>query len=228
MASGCVIVFTKQPKSGGVKTRLVPPLRPQEAADLQAAFLVDLTRNLEGIDARRVLAIPSDDDAAACARLAPPGWETAEQGEGDLGARLARSTRRAFAEGSAPVAVVGSDHPHLPLAAVEGALRAAARGGVGWITTDDGGYACLALPRPLPELFTDIPWSSPGVAAATRTAARRIRVVLQDFGPWYDLDTADDVDRFLADPANARACPATWTSLAALKPSWAERRRSHE
>src|SRR5574342_658697 len=36
-----VAIMVKQPLAGGVKTRLCPPLRPEQAADLYRCFLVD-------------------------------------------------------------------------------------------------------------------------------------------------------------------------------------------
>jgi rSAM/selenodomain-associated transferase 1 len=218
-------VFAREPVAGRVKTRLVPPLRSDEAADLAAACLADLTRRLGRIDARRVVALPPDASPEGVARCVPAGWEAADQGEGDLGQRLARATTRELHRGRAPVAVIGADHPDVPLAAVEGALAAAAAGRIGWITTADGGYACVALARPLPGFFAGIPWSTSGVAAASRAAAARLGIALVDTGPWYDLDTADDVDRFRGEPENARECPATWELLARLVPRWEERRR---
>jgi hypothetical protein len=222
-----VLVFAKEPQPGLVKTRLVPPLRPHEAADLAAAFLHDLVARLDALDARRVLAVPPGTSDTAMRPFLPGGWELADQGPGDLGAKLATATGRAFDEGACPVAVIGSDHPHLPPERLIGCLAAAEAGDVGWVTTDDGGFACLALPRALPWLFEAIPWSTPAVAAATRNNASRCGVTLSDFGPWYDLDRAEDIDRFLVDPESRGRCPATWTALRALEPPWERRRRSH-
>jgi len=226
--SPSLVLFAKEPVPGRAKTRLVPPLRANEAAALAGAALRDLARRLDTLGGHRVLAMPPEVPDATRRRWTPSGWEAADQGPGDLGARLARATSREFARGRRPVAVLGSDHPDLPLEAVRAALAAAAAGRVGWITTTDGGFACLALPEARPELFAGIPWSSPEVAPATRAAAGRLGFAMEDFGPWYDLDGAADVDRFLRDARNARECPATWTVLAGLEPPWDARRRGHD
>lgn len=224
MPGTSLVIFAKVPRPGEVKTRLVPPLTVVEAAALAAAFLDDLCARLDGAAARRVLALPRASDAAAGARWTAHGFAVIAQGDGDLGRRLARATAAEFASGHGPVAVLGSDHPHVPLPAVREAFAAAARGAVGWITTTDGGFALMALPRPLPALFEGIPWSTAGVAAATRARAAAAGVPLEDFGPSFDLDTAADLDRFLADSAHARECPATWRLLSGLSPPWRTRR----
>lgn len=227
MPGSALVVFAKVPRPGAVKTRLVPPLTATEAAALAAAFLDDLAGRLPGTAEHLALALPGSPgatDAAACARWTARGFALAAQGDGDLGARLARVVVREFAAGHGPVAVLGSDHPHVPLAAVRDALAAARRGAAGWITTADGGFALMALPRALPNLFRDVPWSTPGVAAAVRARAADAGVALEDFGPTFDLDTAADLDRFLADSANARECPATWRALSGRLPPRETRR----
>ena len=210
-----------------MKTRLVPPLTHAEAARLARAFVADLARRLAGLDARLVLALPPGSAPEAFAGVLPPGVRIADQGPGDLGAKLACATGEEFRRGAAVVAAVGSDHPDLPRERIAAALAAAREGRVGWVTTRDGGYACVALPRPLPGLFERVPWSTPEVADATRNNARQLGVLLEDAGPWYDLDAPGDVDRFLAEPGAARECPDTWGVLTALAPAWEERRRNH-
>ncbi len=223
-----VVVLAKEPLAGQVKTRLVPPLMPSEAAQFAAACLVDLAARLASFPTRRVLALPADSSRANVRRLIDPSWVVIDQGEGDLGQRLARVTAAEFAAKAARVIVLGSDHPNLPLPWLAAALEAANSGDVGWVPTLDGGYACLALPRNLPEIFADVPWSTDRVAEATRNNARRAGVNLKTFGPWYDLDTAADLDRFLEDPASAETCPATWRVLVTLEPPWAERRKGRD
>jgi hypothetical protein len=210
-----------------VKTRLVPPLTDEEAARLARAFVADLARRLSLIEARLVLALPPGSGHGAFAAVLPADARISDQGPGDLGAKLAHATAEEFRRGARVVAVIGSDHPDLPRAQVAAALEAARNGRVGWVTTRDGGYACVALPRPLPGLFERVPWSTRDVADVTRNNARHLGVVLEETGPWYDLDAPGDVDRFLAEPGASRESPDTWGVLTALVPAWEERRRSH-
>ena len=221
-----VLLFAKAPNPGEVKTRLVPPLTKSEAARLAGAFIADLTARLATLEARLVLAMSPEATEDDFDGLVPGDWARVTQGHGDLGRKLAQATTAEFEQGCGVVAVIGADHPDLPLARIVAALDAARAGRVGWVTTLDGGYACLALPRALPAIFEAVPWSTPRVAEATRNNARRSGVLLEDFGPWYDLDTPEDVERFLASDGASRECPATWQALASLRPRWEERRRS--
>ena len=212
-----IILFAKEPVPGRVKTRLVPPLSPELAAELAAAFLVDLVQVLDELPARLEIAIPPDSAVENLEKLLGPGRTWVDQGDGDLGQRLARTTAAAFERSPRPVAVVGSDHPNLPPERIAAALAAAAEGAVGWVPTEDGGYACLALPRPLPGLFADVPWSTGAVAEATRNNATRIGVPLRDVGGWYDVDRPADLARLAGDPETVRRCPATLAVLARIR-----------
>jgi rSAM/selenodomain-associated transferase 1 len=213
-----LLLFAKEPVPGNVKTRLIPPLEAREAATLAQAFLRDIIISLETIpDAILEIAVPTGDSLAAMERLLGPGRRFVSQGEGDLGERLAATTEAAFERRPGPVAAVGADHPNLPASLVAECLDEARRGRVGWIPTEDGGYACLALPRPLPGLFRDVPWDTPDVARATRRNARSLGFALTDLSPWYDVDTVEDLRRLADDLRDGEQCPHTRRALAGLR-----------
>ncbi len=213
-----ILVFAKEPLPGRVKTRLVPPLTHDEAARLATAFLRDIVNSLRGVPEAVVeIALPPGDSREAVEALFRPRCAAVDQGNGSLGDRLALASGAAFERRDGPVAVVGADHPNLPADRVEAALDEARLGRVGWVPTKDGGYAALALPRPIPGLFHGVPWSTPEVAEATRRNARKLGYALTDLPPWYDVDTVDDLAR-LQDDLAGDACPATQDVLATLEP----------
>lgn len=217
--SDAFVVLTKAPVPGRVKTRLIPLLTPEEAATLARAFLGDLLQTLRlFVTADIELAIPEGDPREPVRGVAGAGARVVDQGPGDLGARLARTSARRFARGARTVTLVGGDHPNLPASCLARSIAAARRGRVGWILTRDGGFAAMSLPRPLPGLFRGVPWSTPGVAAAVRDRARRERVVLADAGMWYDVDSPDDLRKLWRELADSRACPRTRAVLMGLDP----------
>src|SRR5246127_1423621 len=61
-------VMTKAPRAGQVKTRLVPPLTPDEAAELNKCFLRDT--------ASRISSATTDNDARGGAVYTPIGTES--------------------------------------------------------------------------------------------------------------------------------------------------------
>ena len=52
----------------------------------------------------------------------------------------------------------------------------------------DGGYTLIGLSKPHPELFEDIPWSTPEVYQVTAQRARAISLPVIRVPAWYDVD----------------------------------------
>ncbi len=229
-AATCAIgVMAKAPRSGRSKTRLCPPLTPDQAATLSAAFLRDTTANI--LEAARAAPI------AAYAAYAPHGAETS------VVPHLAVGTHLVLADGSTPVpasvegfgrcllqaveamlahghaaaCVLSSDIPTLPthvlVAAARILLAPGERGVLG--ACDDGGYYILGLKQTHARLFAEIAWSTDTVAAATRARAREIGLELVELEPWYDVDDAVSLARLCAESAGY-AAPATRAVLARL------------
>jgi rSAM/selenodomain-associated transferase 1 len=187
-------IFAKQPLAGRVKTRLIPPLTPGEARELYRTALQETVVSLATVPASLVLCCAGRRSWFA---RAFPGVPLLSQGRGDLGARLKRVTTALFAAGGEVVAVVGSDSPDLPPVLVKEAFAALKRVDVAAIAAEDGGYALLALRRPVPGLFVDIPWSSAGVLAATEARAAALGLRMAMVGRWDDLDDLASLRRLL-------------------------------
>jgi glycosyltransferase A (GT-A) superfamily protein (DUF2064 family) len=198
-----------------VKTRLVPPLSFRQAAALAEAFLLDLCAKLGRLPDVRTTLLVSPPNAPRLQQLLPD-LPRRPQSDGDLGRRLTAAMDEAHAEADGAVMVVGSDHPTLPLDWISSSLRTAQGGSLGWIPTEDGGFAALAANRSWPGLFDGVPWSTPGVAAAVRTNAARLGCPLVESGVWYDVDERADLDRLVRDLVDDPSCPATRRVLKSL------------
>jgi rSAM/selenodomain-associated transferase 1 len=125
----------------------------------------------------------------------------ADQGEGDLGERMARAVRRVTTGGCArPVLLMGTDCPELSAALLKEAARQLAHHDAVMLPVADGGYVLLGLRADCPAVFSDMAWSTPAVAAETlrRLAAQGLSVWL---GP-----TLRDVD----EPADLLHVPVEW------------------
>jgi len=187
-------VFAKQPLPGRVKTRLTPPLSPAEASALYGvAQRESVTRFAMG----PAVVVLCWAGRRSWFSRGYPGVPLLFQGRGDLGARLTRVTAALFAAGGGPVAVAGSDSPDLPLPLLDEAFAALVAADVSAIPCPDGGYALLALRRPAPELFADIPWSTAGVLAATQERAKVLGLRFATVGGWDDLDDLPSLHRLL-------------------------------
>ena len=201
-------VFTRIPEPGKAKTRLVPPLTPNQAAALQRAMTEDLLERLDRTLGARTPGAPSlslevrcDGQFSSGALAVPKGWAITSQGAGDLGERLARASREARRDGIGRLVLIGSDAPLLPPPLVEGAFSGLADRDALLAPAEDGGYVLigLALGRApaaaVESLFAGIPWGTGAVREATAEAARRAGLGFGELAGHWDVDRPEDLPR---------------------------------
>lgn len=192
-----LVIFTRAPVPGKVKTRLTPPLTPEQAAAVHEASLHDVVARARTTAANLHIRYAEAPGAEEFFGLAFDDLEATPQGDGDLGARLARTFAEAFANEADRVIVIGSDSPTLPPSELGTALGALDRADVVLGPATDGGYYLVGLhARAWPAgqvLFDGIPWSTADVLSETleRSAAAGLDVDL--LATWYDIDRIEDL-----------------------------------
>lgn len=193
-----LIIFAKRPAPGQVKTRLSPPLSPEEAAELYRCMLEDILEKvsaLSGVD-KHIFYEPEELAAAFFAQAAPGMTSTPQQGE-DLGERMANAFAEMFDAGYEQAAVIGTDIPDIPLEYVAEALDRLASEGADAVfgPSKDGGYYLLAMRKLHAELFRGIRWSSGEVLEKSLERAKEAGIGVSLLPEWHDVDTAEDMKR---------------------------------
>ncbi len=226
----CLIIFSRFPRAGASKTRLIPALGPQAAADLQRMMtvrVVSQARRLAGGGGLELQVHLEGGSPRQGALWLGPDLSYRRQAQGDIGQRMAAAFAQAFAAGARRVVLVGSDLPGLDHRRLGKALAALARSDLVLGPAADGGYYLVGLRRPAPALFEHIPWSSETVLARTLAKARRLGLRHQLVEQLSDLDRPGDLDAWqqalgprpvsVIIPAlnEAAALPATLASLEA-------------
>jgi rSAM/selenodomain-associated transferase 1 len=204
--ASCGIAFmAKASAPGRTKTRLVPPLTFEEAADLNTAFLQDVADNV-------LLASSSATPEAGIAGYAafgPPGSENFFQHTlppsiglidawlPNFGDCLLHTIEEIFARGHRSAVVLNSDSPTLPTAFLVETAEALARPGDRAVLgpSSDGGYYLLGLKTVHRRLFEGIAWSTERVAEQTFERAREINLQVHQLPVWYDVDDAESLRR---------------------------------
>jgi hypothetical protein len=197
--------MAKAPRAGHVKTRLCPPLTPDEAAHLYRAFLRDKVEQVRGL--RGVSRVVAYAPAAArpCFEALAPDFALVPQREGNLGARLVELFRQLLARGTEGVLVIDSDTPTLPPEFLRRAVDAIGdpRRDLVLGPSADGGYYLIGLRACRPELFEDMPWSTSEVLAETLARAGRLGLRVAMLPEWFDVDSGADLARLDASLADA-------------------------
>ena len=188
---GVVYVVAKAPQPGVSKTRLCPPLTPDQASQVARAFLYDTLANatLAGVTPRLVCRTASEQHELR--RLVGALTQVSMQSGAGLGDALVSAFRDGLADGFTAVAVLGADTPTLPVLVIREAFAALTNGAdVALGPADDGGYYLLAARGVHPSLFYDMPWSTSGVASETLRRCRALGLRTHMLPAWYDVDDA--------------------------------------
>jgi hypothetical protein len=198
-----VAIMCKTPAPGKSKTRLSPPLRPEDCASLSACFIRDLSSTIgslaQGGDVAGYAVYTPIGSEDVLSRLLPAGFKLWPQIDGDFGDRLFQATSDLLAAGHEAAILVNSDSPTLPAAILSAAVDAVRRGdNIVLSPAIDGGYTLVGLSHPHRRVFEDIVWSTDTVYARTLERAREIGLPAIDVPPWYDVDDAASL-RLLAD-----------------------------
>ena len=210
--------MTKAPLAGKVKTRLVPPLTPEEAAELNKCFLRDTATALSSACSRRSVGDArknaSHSEAAitrACgiAVYTPIGAESAytdiipadftllpQRGDG-FGERLYFATEDLFKCGFESVCLVDSDSPTVPATNFGHAidLLASPDDRIVLGPSDDGGYYLIGLRKPHREVFEEIDWSTERVLNQTIQRATALGLEVKLLPAGYDVDDGEGLQR---------------------------------
>jgi len=191
-----LIVFTRLPKAGKAKTRLIPQLGAEGAATLQRRMTLHTVGRAWACSA---------DDKSLHLRIAYEGGSESDmrawlgpldfipQGEGDLGQRMSRCVQREFDAGARNVIIIGTDCPRLDEARIQEARRALDQTPVVFGPAEDGGYYLIGLSRPIASLFEAMEWSTDQVLAESlkRVRQQNIETTLLPILP--DVDLPEDL-----------------------------------
>lgn len=195
-AAGALIVFAKDPVPGRVKTRLVPPFSPRQAAEFYGAMLEDVLEassqfaRVYGL--QPILAIAPPAAVGSIVSRVPTTFRVIAQRGANLGERMEWAMRDAASGGANRILLRGSDSPILDREIVGDTLRMLDEAELVVCPDLNGGYNMIGLRRPVVGLF-DHPMSTPTVLEDTLANAVALGLTSHVQQPSFDIDTAEDL-----------------------------------
>ncbi|MCG6945810.1 MAG: TIGR04282 family arsenosugar biosynthesis glycosyltransferase, partial [Deltaproteobacteria bacterium] len=191
-----LIIFTRYPEPGKTKTRLIPVLGSNGAADLQRQMTEHAINRVRGFVDSRLVEMEVRYEGGNRELLEE--WLGTDvfyqpQGEGDLGERMQRAFSEAFQQGLSRVVIMGTDCP--------GVTGVIARTGFDLLNqfdlvlgaAEDGGYYLIGLRQEMEQLFHDIPWGTSEVRARTVKAANQLGLRVVSLDLLADVDRTEDL-----------------------------------
>ena len=200
-----VAIMAKASVAGAVKTRLVPPLTHQEAAELNTCCLADIATNIAAAAERAPIhafvAYHPLGSEGFFEDLLPNGFKLLPPKEPTLGRSLFHAARDLFSAGYSSVCLVNADSPTLPTELLVETTRLLHEPGDRVVLgpASDGGYYLIGLKRLHQRLFEEIDWSTERVYRQTIARAGEIGVPVTALAEWYDVDDEATLGRLASE-----------------------------
>ena len=194
-----LLILTKAPVPGQVKTRLIPLLGAQGAADFYTRLIhrcLD-TATRSGLCPIELWCSPSRDAPFFKACRERYDVELHEQSRGGLGRRMHLALECALTRGTSAI-LIGADCPSLGGADLDESLTALSQGvEVVLGPARDGGYYLVGMKRANPQLFANIRWGTPEVFSTTVKRLDQQGIHYHCLSERADVDTPKDYQRLL-------------------------------
>lgn len=192
-----LIIFTRYPEPGKTKTRMIPALGAEKAAELQRQMTEHTLIQVRELQNNRPITVEVRFAGGDMTRMAQ--WLGLDliyqsQGEGDLGTRMARSLSLAFQDRINHAVIIGTDCPGLNaqiMAEAFGLLHQSHDLVLG--PALDGGYYLLGLRYFIPELFISINWGTAEVLQQTVEIAKQLKLSIAYLPDLADVDRPEDL-----------------------------------
>jgi uncharacterized protein len=194
--SSSLIIFTRYPTPGKVKTRLIPAVGADGAALLHRQMSQRTLDRARELRERLPVSISVHFDGSDRQQMA--NWLGADlvyrsQGEGDLGIRMDRSISVAHQQGAERVVLIGTDCPKLTADILVQAFTGLLERDLVLGTALDGGYYLIGMRQPQPELFVDVEWGTDRVLQQTIAIANRLNLEIGYLPTLADIDRPEDL-----------------------------------
>ncbi len=196
-AEVAIAVFAKAPVPGEVKTRLVPLLGKESAAELHSTLVRRALATARAAALGPVALWCMPDTGHPFFRTCAESFDVALEAQkgGHLGERMARALESMLRRG--PALVIGSDCPALTPDDLQAAARSLATHDAVLQPAEDGGYVLVGLSREVPGLFEGIRWGESHVMRDTRAKLRAARATWRELPARWDVDRPEDYQRLV-------------------------------
>ena len=191
-----IICFTRVPKPGQTKTRLMPCLTGEECAELHWSFLRDLGKIYDSMDADLLVAHTPDPDWEQLKAVFPTARFFPQEGK-DLGEKMNHALNLTLSMGYDRCILTGSDLPLMTKVHLLSGLDALTQADVTLGPTSDGGYYLVGVKEESPFLFEKQTYGCDKVYENTLAAVRAAGKTFCPAQSCDDVDTPEDLKNLL-------------------------------
>ena len=188
-----VICFTRVPKPGVTKTRLLPILSGDQCAKLHTAFLTDLARVYAQVNGDLFVAYTDDPAWGMLKNIFPDATDFFPQVGADLGEKMYNAISHVLALGYDQAVLTGADLPLMTAAHLESGFVALETADIAIGPTSDGGYYLVGMKQPHRAIFENQSYGGATVLENTLSAGKTAGLTLALAASCDDVDTPEDL-----------------------------------
>lgn len=198
----CIILFTRFPRPGMVKTRMIDMLGPQGAAELHTNMTEQVICKIEpALQTRHIqlLIYYCGGSQQEMADWLGRNCTLRIQQGSDLGQRMEHAFDQTFQQGAERILLIGSDCPDINADIISSALKKLNSHDLVLGPTADGGYYLIGLRAPGNKksiLFSSISWGTDQVLEQTLTQAKKGGLSYTLLPQLHDIDRPEDLVYF--------------------------------
>ncbi len=198
-----ILLFTRYPQPGRCKTRLLPELSAEEAAEIHRRLVSHSDTTISNYltqhnDTTYHICYTGASDKQMKHWLGQRKF-VKQQGK-NLGERMANALKTARLSCDKCL-LMGSDCPDISGELLQDAFLALQTNDIVLGPAHDGGYYLIGInktlrPKQIEQLFSDILWGKSNVLAKTLERIKKLQLSFQLLQKLHDIDTPDDLQYF--------------------------------
>jgi rSAM/selenodomain-associated transferase 1 len=201
MRNRAVIIFTKYPHKGKVKTRLAKGIGNELAAKfykITAEYIFNEISKLLNSGISCYLYFDNESDEKSIRKWIKHDFIFLIQHDTDLGNRMINAFKEVFDRGHSEVIIIGTDVPDITSEFLLQGFDELKKNDLVICPAADGGYNFLGIKKTSPFLFRNIEWSSETVLQKTLIIAEKQKLKIKLLKELNDIDTQPELMEWLS------------------------------
>lgn len=191
MKTDALLIFTRNPELGKVKTRLAKTIGDQKALEIYKDLLLHTMKVTKNLDCDKFVFY--DKKIEISDLWTAILYKKRIQSGVDLGVRMHNAFQQLFKLGYENCIIVGSDLPDLQNLHINEAFSKLKFNDVVIGPADDGGYYLLGLKKMIPSLFKNKNWGTDTVLSNTLKDLENYKIEFTE--TLNDIDTFEDLEK---------------------------------
>lgn len=196
MANSTLIIFTRYPEPGKTKTRMIPALGAEGAAELQrqmSEHTLKTAKEWQKNSGGNIAVYFAGGDVSLMSNWLGKNLTYYPQVAGDLGYKMKSAFEGVFNNGATRIVTIGIDCPDINMALLNQAFSSLLEQDLVLGKAEDGGYYLIGLNHLIPELFQNINWGTSQVLVQTENIANSLNLNTAYLPMLRDVDRPEDL-----------------------------------